>query len=42
MESACFPSLFPGSSTIGIELNCPKNIGNDADFGMAPAFVFGS
>jgi hypothetical protein len=41
-NSACLPSLFLGSSTIGIRPNCPKNIGNDTDSGMAPAFVPGS
>ncbi|KAL5113787.1 hypothetical protein ACEQ8H_008323 [Pleosporales sp. CAS-2024a] len=38
---ACMPGVLGGNSTVPGP-NCPKNIGNDTDFGMAPAFVLGS
>ncbi|KAL6706453.1 hypothetical protein ACN47E_005392 [Coniothyrium glycines] len=41
-NAACVPNLFPGSNSTEPGPNCPKNIGNDTDFGMAPAFVLGS
>ncbi|CAO2651850.1 Nn.00g001330.m01.CDS01 [Neocucurbitaria sp. VM-36] len=41
-NAACVPGLFPGSDTTEPGPHCPKNVGNDTDFGMAPAFVLGS
>jgi outer membrane protein assembly factor BamB len=40
-NAACVPNLLGGNSTEPGP-NCPKTIGNDTDFGMAPAFVLGS
>lgn len=40
-NAACAPSLFPGGGNIPGP-QCPKNVGNDTDFGMAPTFVLGS
>lgn len=41
-NSACIPSWITSSNITKIGPNCPKNVGNDTDFGMAPAFVLGS
>ncbi|KAJ4301325.1 hypothetical protein N0V90_003417 [Kalmusia sp. IMI 367209] len=42
-NSACVPGIFPGTDPNQPPgPNCPKNIGNDTDFGMAPTFVLGS
>jgi outer membrane protein assembly factor BamB len=41
-NAACNPELFPGSDTDQPGPKCPKNVGNDTDFGMAPVFVLGS
>ncbi|KAL5401744.1 hypothetical protein PMIN03_011253 [Paraphaeosphaeria minitans] len=38
----CIPQYFGGGPGNPPGPNCPKNIGNDTDFGMAPAFVLGS
>ncbi|KAL5376928.1 hypothetical protein PMIN06_011258 [Paraphaeosphaeria minitans] len=41
-NAACIPQYFGGGPGNPPGPNCPKNIGNDTDFGMAPAFVLGS
>lgn len=41
-NSACIPQFLGGAPGAPPGPNCPKNIGNDTDFGMAPAFVLGS
>ncbi|KAK7184823.1 hypothetical protein DPSP01_002205 [Paraphaeosphaeria sporulosa] len=41
-NAACIPQYFGGGPGDPPGPNCPKNIGNDTDFGMAPAFVLGS
>jgi hypothetical protein len=41
-NAACNPELFPDSGSTRPGPKCPKNVGNDTDFGMAPAFVLGS
>jgi outer membrane protein assembly factor BamB len=40
-NAACAPFLLPGGGTTPGP-QCPKTVGNDTDFGMAPAFVLGS
>ncbi|KAL1595918.1 hypothetical protein SLS60_009608 [Paraconiothyrium brasiliense] len=39
---ACFPEFLGGAPGTPPGPNCPKNIGNDTDFGMAPTFVLAS
>jgi outer membrane protein assembly factor BamB len=39
-NAACGTGLVPGSEPNGP--NCPRNVGDDADFGMAPTFVGGA
>jgi outer membrane protein assembly factor BamB len=39
-NAACGTGLVPGSTLNGS--NCPRNVGDDADFGMAPTFVGGA
>lgn len=41
-NSACIPGFLGADPSTPPGPNCPKNIGNDTDFGMAPAFVLGS
>jgi outer membrane protein assembly factor BamB len=38
-NAACGTGLVPGSTPNGP--NCPENVGEDADFGMAPTFIGG-
>lgn len=40
-NAACAPFIFPGGGDVPGP-QCPSNIGNDTDFGMAPTFVLGS
>lgn len=41
-NSACVQGAFEGDLSAPPGPNCPKNIGNDTDFGMAPTFVLAS
>ncbi|KAF2115636.1 quinon protein alcohol dehydrogenase-like superfamily [Lophiotrema nucula] len=43
-NAACVPGLLPGNPEPNPEPGpaCPKHVGEDADFGMAPTFVLGS
>jgi outer membrane protein assembly factor BamB len=41
-NAACVPQYFGGAPGDAPGPNCPPNIGNDTDFGMAPTFVLGS
>ena len=41
-NAACIPQFIGGTPGDPPGPNCPKNIGNDTDFGMAPTFVVGS
>ncbi|KAF2799759.1 Quino protein alcohol dehydrogenase-like protein [Melanomma pulvis-pyrius CBS 109.77] len=42
-NAACVPNLIPGNPPdMPPGPSCPKHIGKDADFGMAPTFVLGS
>ncbi|ORY14743.1 quinon protein alcohol dehydrogenase-like superfamily, partial [Clohesyomyces aquaticus] len=41
-NAACVANLFLGDPNAEPGPACPKNVGEDADFGMAPTFVLGS